>query len=66
MVEIGLKKVGSMIKWIPEMVYTLLAIVVIFIFFKFYNVSKDSCHKKKIKKMLKEKQSLTPTVNAQV
>ena len=64
--ESGLKKVGSMIELIPEIVYTLLTIVVIIIFFQFYNVSRDSCHKKKTKKRLKEKQSLTQTENAQV
>ena len=65
-VENGIKKVGSMIAWIPEIVYALLAIVIIMAIFKFYDVSKDSCHKKKTKKTLKEEQPLTRNEDAQV
>lgn len=65
-VESGLKKVSSMIEYIPEIVYTILAILMLMAMFKIYDVSKDSCHKKKSKKMLKEEQPLTRTEDAQV
>ena len=68
-VEDGIEHFGSSMVYIPELVYSLLACFICFIFFKIYDVSSSFCSTKKgikNKSTIKEQQPLNQIEEAEV